>query len=307
MGQLWDRLASEINLLLGRKAAVANFDIGQMTTYRTIAKCTLFVQVENQEELLTVSSVSQKAGVKIVVIGNGSNLLISDSGFNGLVVKLGNGFESMEINENAVEVGGATKLPVVARQTSSAALSGFEWAVGVPGTIGGAIKMNAGGHGSDMNDSIQSVEVIDLENGQKLRIGRKQLQFGYRTSSITSNQIVVQAVLELTDGIKSESEEMIKDIVRWRLENQPGGQNAGSVFTNPENQTAGNLIEKTGSKGHRIGTAQISEKHANFIQVDPNGKASDVFALMEETRRRVFSEFGIMLQIETKLVGFDND
>ena len=98
MGQLWDRLASEINLLLGRKAAVANFDIGQMTTYRTIAKCTLFVQVENQEELLTVSSVSQKAGVKIVVIGNGSNLLISDSGFNGLVVKLGNGFESMAVS-----------------------------------------------------------------------------------------------------------------------------------------------------------------------------------------------------------------
>ena len=305
MTALWNQVANDIDTLLSRKAAVENFDIGQQTTYRTVAKCSLYVLTNNEAELLLVSSVIQKADLKVALIGNGSNLLIADSGFDGLVVSLGRGFEEIEINENFVEAGAAVQLPVLARKTTSVGLTGFEWGVGVPGTIGGAVKMNAGGHGSDMDQSIKNAEIIDLLSGQKSLLTLNELDFGYRTSSIEPHEIVTRATLDLQEGVKSVSEEKIKEIVRWRLENQPGGQNAGSVFTNPDNQSAGQLIEETGSKGLRIGTAEISEKHANFIQVDPEGNAADVYALMKEVRRRVFEEFGIELQIETKLVGFD--
>ena len=305
MTTFWNQVANDIDTLLSRKAAVENFDIGQKTTYRTVAKCSLYVEVNNETELLFVSSAIQKTGIKVALIGNGSNLLIADSGFDGLVVGLGRGFEEIEIRETFVEVGAAVQLPVLARKTVSVGLTGFEWAVGVPGTIGGAVKMNAGGHGSDMDESTKSAEIIDLLSGQKLLLTLDELDFAYRSSSIKPHEIVIRVTLDLQEGVKAVSEEKIKEIVRWRLENQPGGQNAGSVFTNPDNQSAGQLIEETGSKGLRIGTAEISEKHANFIQVDPEGNAADVYALMTEVRRRVFEEFGVELRTETKLVGFD--
>ena len=305
MGNQWNAVGNEIDSLLRRKASIKNFEIGQQTTYRTRAKCSLYVEVSNEAELQSVVSVNKKTNKEIVIIGNGSNLLIADTGFDGLVVRLGKGFEEIEINDTQVKAGAAVKLPVLARKTASVGLAGFEWAVGVPGTIGGAVKMNAGGHGSDMCESVQSAEVVDLVNGKKISLSADDLEFVYRTSSIESHQIVVNVVLVLGKGVPGVSNEKIKEIVRWRLENQPGGQNAGSVFKNPEKKSAGELIEETGSKGFRVGTAAISQKHANFIQVDQNGRATDVYLLMKEIQRRVSEEFGIKLKIETQLIGFD--
>ena len=305
MSSLWNEVGNEIDSLFSRKAAIENFEIGQQTTYRTRAKCSLYVEVSNEAELQSVVSVNKKTNKEIVIIGNGSNLLIADTGFDGLVVRLGKGFEEIEINDTQVKAGAAVKLPVLARKTASVGLAGFEWAVGVPGTIGGAVKMNAGGHGSDMCESVQSAEVVDLLNGKKISLSADDLEFVYRTSSIESHQIVVNVILVLGKGVPAVSNEKIKEIVRWRLENQPGGQNAGSVFKNPEKKSAGELIEETGSKGFRVGTAAISQKHANFIQVDQNGRATDVYLLMKEIQRRVSEEFGIKLKIETQLIGFD--
>ena len=305
MGNQWNEVGNEIDSLFSRKASIKNFEIGQQTTYRTRAKCSLYVEVSNEAELQSVVSVNKKINKEILIIGNGSNLLIADTGFDGLAVRLGKGFEEIEINDTHVKAGAAVKLPVLARKTASVGLAGFEWAVGVPGTIGGAVKMNAGGHGSDMCESVQSAEVVDLVNGKKISLSADDLEFVYRTSSIESHQIVVNVVLVLGKGVPGVSNEKIKEIVRWRLENQPGGQNAGSVFKNPEKKSAGELIEETGSKGFRVGTAAISQKHANFIQVDQNGRATDVYLLMKEIQRRVSEEFGIKLQIETQLIGFD--
>ena len=202
-------------------------------------------------------------------------------------------------------VGGAAKLPVVARSTSSKGLSGFEWAVGVPGTIGGAVKMNAGGHGSDMKASIESVDVLDTKTNLTEILKPNDLLFGYRQSSISRNQLVTSAVLKLSDGNPEESSELIREIVRWRLENQPGGQNAGSVFTNPKYKSAGRLIEDSGCKGMRVGSAEVSTKHANFIQADVGGKAQDIKDLMQLISDSVYSKFGIHLTAETEMIGFD--
>jgi UDP-N-acetylmuramate dehydrogenase len=203
-----------------------------------------------------------------------------------------------------VRAGGAASLPVVARQTAAAGLTGFEWAVGVPGSIGGAVRMNAGGHGSDMAACLRGVRVLDLANGEDERVSRAALELSYRHSAIGPTQVVVDADLALRPGDRAAAEAEIAEIVRWRREHQPGGPNAGSVFTNPPGDSAGRLIEASGAKGLRVGTAMVSTKHANFIQADEGGRADDVVALMAEVQRRVEAATGVLLRAETRLIGF---
>ena len=244
------------------------------------------------------------SGIDVLVIGNGSNLLVSDRGFRGIAIALGDAFDFVVLVGNELRAGGATRLPVAARRSAAAGLSGFEWAVGVPGTIGGAVLMNAGGHGSDIARTLISADIVDLRQGTRTTRPGRQLDLNYRHSNLTSTDVVVEARFALTRGDPIRSEAEIADIVRWRRENQPGGQNAGSVFTNPLGDSAGRLIDKAGCKGLRIGSAYVSSKHANFFIADDGGSADDVFALMREVRRRVRGVHGIELIAETKLVGF---
>ena len=300
----WSEVSKFLNQKLRREATICNYKVGLLTTYRTIGKCSLFLKAESKTELDYAIDICRQKEIEVAVIGNGSNLLISDEGFKGLIIKLGTEFEAINIAEEHAYVGGAAKLPVVARSTSSGGLMGFEWAVGVPGTIGGAVKMNEGGHGSDMKASVESVEVFDIKTSDTKTLKPNDLLFGYRQSSISKGQLVTKAVLKLSEGNPKESSEIIRDIVRWRLENQPGGQNAGSVFTNPKEKSAGKLIEDSGCKGMRVGSAEVSTKHANFIQVDPGGKAQDVRQLMELISESVYSNFGVVLTAETEMLGF---
>jgi UDP-N-acetylmuramate dehydrogenase len=210
-----------------------------------------------------------------------------------------------EAGATMVRAGGAALLPVVARRTAAAGLTGFEWAVGVPGSIGGAVRMNAGGHGSDMAASLVAVGAFDLARGRLERLDVDQLHLGYRCSAIEPEQIVVWADLGLEVGDADRAKAEISDIVLWRREHQPGGQNAGSVFANPEGDSAGRLIDSLGLKGLRIGSAAVSTKHANFIQADPNGSADDVAALIRELQLRVAAATGFELEPENRLVGFD--
>jgi UDP-N-acetylmuramate dehydrogenase len=199
------------------------------------------------------------------------------------------------------------QLPVLARRTAGAGLTGLEWAVGVPGSVGGAVRMNAGGHGSDVSRSLVACGLVDLAQGDHAAVacrGVAEMDFGYRRSAVTGHQVVVWARFGLTPGDEASSAGTIRDIVRWRLDHQPGGQNAGSVFTNPEGDSAGRLIDEAGLKGLRWGTAQVSEKHANFIQADDGGSADDVRRLMEEVRRLVRERTGIELRTEIRLIGF---
>jgi UDP-N-acetylmuramate dehydrogenase len=200
---------------------------------------------------------------------------------------------------------------VLARRTAAASVTGFEWAVGVPGSIGGAVRMNAGGHGSDIAASLIDVDVFDLAApaaGAVRPVEAQALGLRFRGSDLTDDDIVVTARLALRSGDREASEREIADIVRWRRENQPGGQNCGSVFVNPVpgEVTAGQLIDALGLRGLRIGTAWVSEKHANFIQAADGGSASDVRAVIETVRERVAAATGYVLRSEVRLVGFDD-
>ena len=281
--------------------------LSRFSTYRVGGPAALLIKVEDTSVFSLLVKALKKFHLPILLIGNGSNLLISDDGFEGAVLKLGESFETIEIEGELVKAGAAVKLPVLARETVKFGLSGFEWAVGVPGTVGGAVRMNAGGHGSDIASSLLEVTTINLLTGVSSNVPAKALDFSYRYSCIKNTDFVLDAKFELIQGDKDESKRFLNEIVRWRRDNQPGGQNSGSVFTNPEGDSAGRLIEAAGLKGTRIGSAHISEKHANFIQVDDDGSAEDVRKLMSLVVEKVEDFHSITLTPETVLVGFDSD
>ena len=283
---------------------VADVALGPFSTYRVGGAARRFVIVENDEQLDRVARAVAQSKIPVLVVGRGSNLLVADRGFDGLAVQLGERYGEINISGTIVRAGGAASLPVVARRTAAAGLTGFEWAVGVPGSIGGAVRMNAGGHGSDIAASLARVRVLDLAAHKDVVVTPDALALEYRSSIVGSRQVVVWAELELDHGDPVAAEAEVNEIVRWRRTNQPGGQNAGSVFTNPPGDSAGRLIDEAGARGLRIGSAEVSKKHANFIQADRDGYADDVWAVMVEVRRRVFDHAGVALHPETCTVGF---
>ncbi len=292
-------------VLAGRVAH--DYPLGPLTTYRVGGPAARFVIVESMLDLRAVVQVIAAGDLPVLVLGRGSNVLVSDRGFDGLVVQLGAAFADIDLRGSVVRAGGGANMPVVARRCATAGLTGFEWAVGVPGSIGGAVRMNAGGHGSDIAAVLTDVRVVSLRgSGEVERIPVDKLELSYRHSVLTEDQVVVQATLSLLAGDATQANARVDEIVRWRREHQPGGQNAGSVFTNPRDDSAGRLIETAGCKGMRTGSAEVSDKHANFIQVDDRGNADDIFALMQRVRVRVRDVHGIDLVAETRLVGFDN-
>ena len=283
---------------------LADHPIGPMTTYRAGGRAARFVRPVDRSELEAVAAGVASAGIPVLVVGRGSNLLVADGGFGGLALQLGQPFEKVRTEGTTVVAGAGVSLPVLARRTVAESLTGFEWAVGVPGSLGGAVRMNAGGHGSDMASTLVSADTVDLATGEGRRRTLADLSLGYRSSSIDQSEVVVEATITLAVGDMVSGEERLAEVVRWRRENQPGGQNAGSVFTNPVGDSAGRLIDEAGLKGWRFGSASVSERHANFIQVDEGGSADDVVALMDVVVRRVDEVHGIRLEPETVIVGF---
>jgi UDP-N-acetylmuramate dehydrogenase len=307
---------------LGERATLGK-PLGPLTTYGVGGPAGLYVEVEGADDLAMVRRVcaqeapSGASSPAVFVLGRGSNLLVADEGFDGMVLRLGSGFADVELPAPAgegqaapeggpavVRAGAAVALPVLARRVADAGWSGLSWAVGVPGSVGGAVRMNAGGHGSDMASCLVRYSWFDLWSDAGGTDDVAHLDYGYRSSAVAASQVVLAAELSVTPGVVEEEQAAVSAIVKWRREHQPGGSNAGSVFTNPEGDSAGRLIEAAGLKGFRLGTAHVSEKHANFIQADKDGRADDVHALMAHVRDVVAEHSGVVLQAEVRLLGF---
>ncbi len=261
------------------------------------------------EDVAYLGQVAAATNLPVLVVGRGSNLLVADSGFPGVAISLQGLAEQISIEGTTVRAGAAVALPVLARRTAASGLMGLEWMVGVPGSVGGAVRMNAGGHGSDVAACLIDVDLVDLRRGRREVLEPHRLGLRFRGSALADHQVVLWARFALDHGDPASSEHEINEIVRWRREHQPGGQNAGSVFVNPipGQLAAAELIDGLGLRGLRLGSAQVSEKHANFIQADPGGSASDVRALIESVRARVLDAHGIALRSEVRLVGFADD
>jgi UDP-N-acetylmuramate dehydrogenase len=288
--------------------AVRRAPLGARTTYRVGGPAAVLVEINGEDDLAAVHGALEAAAsaVPVLVLGNGSNMLVADAGFDGLVVVAGSGLAGIAVHGTTVRAGAGALLPLVARRSAAAGLVGLEWAVGVPGSVGGALKMNAGGHGSDTAAVLVRQRVVDLASGIAVDDGPQRLDLSYRHSSLRPGEMVLWAEFALAPGSRQEAEAALSEIVRWRRAHQPGGSNAGSVFTNPPGDAAGRVVEAAGLKGFRLGTARVSEKHANFIQADDDGSADDVRRLIEHVRRVVLEEAGVTLVPEVCLVGFDD-
>ncbi len=299
---------------LGARAARRQ-PLGALTTYGVGGPAELVVQVDGPGDLAPVRAALIGSDLAVCVIGRGSNLLVADAGFKGVVVRLGPGFSVVEMPDPGlaarppfvVRAGGATPLPVLARQAAEAGWSGLTWAVGVPGSVGGAVRMNAGGHGSDVAGCLLRYTWVDLLRDEGGTDDVAHLHYAYRSSAVAASHLVVEAEFEVTRGDAEAERAEVTAIVRWRRAHQPGGSNAGSVFTNPPGDSAGRLIEEAGLKGFRLGSAHVSHKHANFIQADKGGRADDVRALMEHVRTTVHSHSGVLLTAEVRLLGFGEE
>ncbi len=304
--------------------AECDVPLGPMTTYRVGGAAAVFVRPRTTHDLTVLAAAWKATELPMLVVGRGSNLLIADHGHAGIAVSLAGLSNDIDVqvatpcdesgdgnaagDQVVVSAGGAVALPVLARRTVAAGLTGFEWAVGVPGSVGGGVRMNAGGHGSDIATSLIDVDLFDLSVGATQVMPAGSLGLRFRGSDLLDHQVVLVARLALSPGSRQQSLAELEEIVRWRREHQPGGQNAGSVFVNPVpgQITAGELIDRVGLRGFRIGTAHVSHKHANFIQADEGGRAIDVRDVIETVRRRVAEETGYVLRSEVRLVGFDD-
>ncbi len=299
-GSLKDSLTSAV----GDEGSVEeDADLGGHTTFRVGGRAAWFVTASTLRCLHVVLD-QLPATLPRVILGNGSNVLVADTGFDGVVVHLTGEFDAISIDDTTLTAGAGADLPKVARRSVEAGLTGFEWAVGVPGTIGGAVAMNAGGHGADMAASLSLVRVVDGLSGAERTVTRDELGLGYRSSNLRSTDLVVSVELHLDAGNRELGRKRLQEIVAWRRANQPGGQNCGSVFTNPpEGPSAGALIDGCGLRGFRVGNAAVSEKHANFIQADQNGRASDVLEVIAAVAATVFEQRGVALHTELRVLG----
>lgn len=274
------------------------------TTFRIGGPADFLVEVADRRELSGVLALAQREHLPVYVLGNGSNLLVSDAGVRGLVLVLTGEFDRYEVEGARVRVGGGYNLPKLATQVGKMGLGGIEFACAIPGTVGAGLVINAGAHGGELKQVVSSSTVV-WPDGREQRLTPEEIGFGYRTSRLQgTSAIVVEVVMDLHPEEHGVMQQHMQHHLERRRATQPLNlPNAGSIFMNPPGEYAGRLIEQAGLKGMTEGSAQISEKHANFIVNLGNATAKDVLILMDRVRKLVQDRFGVRLEPEVKIWG----
>jgi UDP-N-acetylmuramate dehydrogenase len=285
-------------------AVEQNVTLDRFTTYRLGGPAAIFVELATEDDLERVAGVLATADAEVLVVGRGSNLVVSDEGWPGVVLHLGKGFTKIAEIDGGIRAGGATALPVLANWCARRGLAGLEFAIAIPGSVGGAVRMNAGAHGREISDALTAVAIVDVAAGARVERPAASLELAYRHSNLTDPDVVVHADFHVDQGDPATVRERLESYRRHRAETQPGAaQNAGSVFRNPPGDHAGRLVEAAGLKGFRVGGASVSDLHANFFIAERGARAQDVFDLVHEVRTRVRARSGVDLQPEIRFVG----
>lgn len=276
----------------------------QHTTFRTGGPADYFVMPETKEELRETVSLLKSARKPYYIVGNGSNLLISDTGYRGTVIQIYKEMSEITVNGNVIRAQAGALLSRIAGKALESGLTGFEFAAGIPGTLGGACMMNAGAYGGEMKDVLSEVLVLTPE-GEFITLSSEELEFGYRTSVIAKKgYIVLEASVLLSEGAEKEIRERMEELRKKRVSKQPlEYPSAGSTFKRPEGYFAGKLIEDAGLRGFRIGGAQVSEKHCGFVINRGDATSAEILELMRQVSARVEEQFGVVLEPEVKRLG----
>ncbi len=284
-----------------------NYPLARLTTIRTGGSADYFAVAEDEEQVSSLLAWAKSNELPVGVIGSGSNLLVADEGVQGLVLKLDGNLAAIEQMENRLICGGGARLPQVSARAAAYGLSGIEFTVNIPGTIGGAVKMNANAYGGELSETLEWADIASPDGVVKKK--PEDLGFGYRSSNIGPNEIVVRVSFALEQADRKQVTEALADMRGSRKEAQPSGvKTFGSTFKNPDDEraqgrSAGELLEAAGCKGMSVGGARITEKHANFVENFSDATTSDILKLMGLARDRVKEKFGIELKPEVQFMG----
>jgi UDP-N-acetylmuramate dehydrogenase len=282
--------------------------MASLTTFRIGGAAALFLEPEDERDLAAVADAIVRTDIPFVVLGKGSNVLVADAGFPGLVLRLGRGFRWAARDGDVLRAGGAMPLPALAGVALQHGLAGLSFAVAIPASLGGAVRMNAGAHGGQLGDVVETVATYGLRGAGPQELPAAAAGFGYRHTDLDADAVVTGAQLRLQPGDPTRIRAAMDDARRWRRETQPIAEpNCGSVFTNPPGGHAAALIDAAGLKGARVGGASVSAKHANFIVTEPGATAADVEALIHMIQGRVEAETGIALLPEVRVIGEAGD
>lgn len=298
MEEIYSKLIEEVD----KKRVLLNEPMSKHTSFKIGGTADIFVVVNNLEELIYVINVAKEKKVNIFCIGNGTNLLVKDKGIRGITIKLN--FKNIEIKGEEIEVGAGVPIPLLAKTAYENSLTGLEFASGIPGTVGGAIKINAGAYGGEFSDIVENTTYLD-ENLNLKTITNEEQRFAYRDSIFNkSNDIIISSTIKL----KTENKELIKEkmeqnAISRKLKQPLNFPNAGSVFKRKNRYIVAEIIDKCGLKGYNVNDAYVSELHAGFIVNKGNATAQDVLSLIEHVKNVVYKNYDIELELEIKVIG----
>lgn len=300
-----NQIYDELSLRIDKKRMIHDVPMKEYTSFKAGGNAALMVEPDSREELSYALEVLSRHKEKYLVIGNGSNLLIKDSGYRGVILKIGAPFQEIRVNGNRLVAGAGALLSSAAREACRAALTGFEFAGGIPGTVGGAVFMNAGAYDGEISHIIESAEVLTKDGSRIDTLNKEELELSYRHSVLQkTGDILLNATFLLGNGNQETISARMKELAARRTEKQPlNYPSAGSFFKRPHNHFAGKLIQDAGLSGLSLGGAQVSPLHAGFIINTGGATASDIIDLMEIVRSTVFNEFGILLEPEVRIIG----
>lgn len=305
------RLYQRLSEILDSEQILFNEEMSAHTTFRAGGKADIFVEIDTSAQLGSVLAALRAEGLSrlnedFYLLGNGSNVLVSDKGIRGVVLHLSKAFSNIKVQNTTLVCEAGVTLAQVARKACEYALTGFEFAAGIPGSIGGAIVMNAGAYGGEMRQVVERVRLMTFD-GTLIEKSGAEMNFAYRHSLVKEQPLIVlEVTLALTHGNQEEIQAKMEDLASRRREKQPlEYPSAGSTFKRPEGYYAGKLIEEAGLRGFSVGGAQVSEKHCGFVINKNNATAADIQALIMEVQRRVYASAKVVIEPEVILLGFD--
>lgn len=302
--QLKASLYNDICTIIDKSNVRIDEPMNRHTTFRIGGPADIFVEISTVEEAKAIVKLCKTTVVPYYILGNGSNLLVGDKGFRGVVIQIYKNMNQVVVEGNRIRVQAGALLSKIAREALANELKGFEFAAGIPGTVGGAIVMNAGAYGGEMKDILTSVTVLDGA-GEVVEIQAADLALGYRTSILEQEgYVALEAVITLEEGNRSEIEARMEELKIQRVTKQPlEFPSGGSTFKRPEGHFAGKLIQDAGLRGYAVGDAQVSEKHCGFVINRGTATAADVLELVHQVSEKVAEQFGVSLELEIKQIG----
>ena len=298
------KIIARFSNLLGNEKVRINEPMNRHTTFRIGGPADYFLLPSSSEEVKGILEICKEESLQYFILGNGSNLLVSDEGYRGVIIQLYRNYGGLTVEGTEIRAGAGVLLSQIAATARNESLTGFEFAGGIPGTLGGAVVMNAGAYGGELKDVLKEAVVMDRE-GNIFTVPVEKLAMGYRTSLVkTAGYLVLEAVISLKKGSQEEIRDTMKDLADRRISKQPlEYPSAGSTFKRPEGYFAGKLIMDAGLRGYQVGGAQVSEKHCGFVINKGNATAADVCRLMADVQAKVQEQFGVTLEPEVKFLG----